>query len=102
MASRMARRLYLGGRPPGLSAGTNGPRMAHNSSVRRSGKTVMRDIRVGFMLDKITLTDQRIQDYFPNRLLEFSASAVASGLGRQSAQLVVDWRQKLLGGAWIA
>jgi hypothetical protein len=30
----------------------------------------MRDIRVGFMLDKITLTDQRIQDYFPNRLLE--------------------------------
>lgn len=44
--------------------------MAQTSSVNRAGKTLALDIRVVFMLQKITLTEQRMQGSFPNRLLE--------------------------------
>src|SRR6516162_9522790 len=92
MAARMARRLYLAGRPPGLPAGTRGSRMAHCSSVSRAGKAVVRNIRVGFMLQKVTWTDQRMQDYFPNRLLE-PTSGDRQGLAGDVAALLAGEEQ---------
>src|SRR3954469_8977402 len=78
MASRMARRAYLGGRPPPLRAGTRGSRTAHSASVIRAGNSVAVDIRVLLMPPKVTLTDQRIQGYFPNR---HSARCIPPQLG---------------------
>ena len=72
IASTKSRRLYFGGRPPGLLAGTNGSRIAHCSSVSRVGNAEAFDIRVVFMPNKLTLTHQRIQGYFPDMLLEWS------------------------------
>jgi hypothetical protein len=66
MASRIARRVYFGGRPPGLLAGTRGSRTAHSASVSRAGNSVAVDIRVVLMPPKVHLTDQHIQGYFPN------------------------------------
>src|SRR5262245_11081886 len=66
IASRIARREYFGGRPPGLLAGTRGSRTDHSASVSRAGKVVMTDWRVVLMPWKLPLTDQRIQGYFPH------------------------------------
>src|SRR5262249_56966509 len=83
MASRIAGRVYFGGRPPGLWAGTRGSRTAHNSSLIRAGYAEAVDIRVGFMPAKLPLTDQRIQGYFPHRHLGTSVhSAQTRAWGR--------------------
>src|SRR3954470_16321175 len=79
MPFRISRRLWMGGRPPGLAAGTSGFRCSHSGSVRSVSYGLRQVIgahqHTGKTLFKRPLKPEAIREL--QRLLELEETGIA-------------------------